>query len=332
MDTLRTKPKGQVVVVITIALVVLLGAVALAADIGVFYWQWSLLQKGTDAGALAGANYLPENRDLATTMAREYAGHNGIAAGEITGTTISGDNLQITVDSQRTVPYYFARVLGLTTGIVRATATAAVPGPPQRIGGSPTAPVDGMGYGAGTGAYAYGTSVGRYNLIPIGLDWNTPYASGQPLTLHRGQIGPGNWDTVALGGTGGNVLRDNIANGFSGPIAVGDFIGTEPGKKVGPVDQGFADRFAAANSMDPTGTFSSHEFDNPRIIVVPMVDWQRPQGRDSVQVKAFAQLWVTNSSGGTITAYYVNQVVPNSSSNGVTASFHGARGIPRLIR
>lgn len=311
----------------------MLGAAALAIDVGVFYWQWSLLQKGTDAGALAGANYLPDNRDLATAKAHEYANRNGVAAAEVTGTTFTEDNLQITVNSQRTVPYYFGRVLGLTTGIVRVSATAAVPGPPQQIGGSPTAPVDGMGNGDGTaGVDVYGSTVGRYNLIPIGLDWNTPYTPGQPLTLHRGQIGPGNWDSVALGGTGGDNLRENIANGYSGPIGVGDWIGTEPGKKVGPVDQGFADRFAAANSMDPNGNYTIHDPQNPRVIVLPMVDWQSPQGRDSVQVMAFAQLWVVSSSGGTITAFYVDQVVPNSTPIGNTESFHGARGIPRLVR
>ncbi|MGH7949000.1 MAG: hypothetical protein ACREQF_07240, partial [Candidatus Binataceae bacterium] len=168
--------------------------------------------------------------------------------------------------------------------------------------------------------------------VPIGLDWNTPYTTGQLLTLHRGQVGPGNWDTVALGGVGGDNLRDNIAKGYSGPIGVSDWIGTEPGKKVGPVDQGFSDRFAAASSMDPSGTYSLHNPLNPRVVVLPMVDWQHPNGRGSVQVKAFAQIWVTSSSGGTITGYYVDQVVPNSTPIGNTAQFHGARGIPRLIR
>jgi hypothetical protein len=318
---------------VAIALIVVLGAVALAADIGVFYWQWSLLQKGTDAGALAGASFLPLSPDTATEQARDYALRNGVMPSEITAATVSEDRLSITVDAERTVPYYFGRVLGLTTGIVRVSATAQVPFAPGKIGGSPTSGTDGMGNGDGTaGVDVYGGSVGRYNLVPIGLDWNTPYTPGQLLTLHRGQIGPGNWDTVALGGTGGDNLRENIANGYSGPIGVGDWIGTEPGKKVGPIDQGFADRFAAANSMDPTGTYEAHAADNPRVIVVPMVDWQNPQGRDSVQVKAFAQLWITSSAGGTITAYYVDQVVPNSSPIGSTASFHGARGIPRLIR
>ncbi|MGH7949398.1 MAG: hypothetical protein ACREQF_09255, partial [Candidatus Binataceae bacterium] len=164
MKIRTNKPRGQIAVVITIAIVVLLGAVALAADIGVFYWQWSLLQKGTDAGALAGANYLPENRDLASTKAREYATRNGLTASEVTGTTFSQDNLQITVNSQRTVPYYFGRVLGLTTGIVRVSSTAQVPGPPQQLGGSPTAPVDGMGNGDGTGINTYGTTVGQHGL------------------------------------------------------------------------------------------------------------------------------------------------------------------------
>ena len=53
--------KGQMAVVMTLAIATLLGVMALGADVGVMYYQHLLLQKGADAAALAGANYLSEN-------------------------------------------------------------------------------------------------------------------------------------------------------------------------------------------------------------------------------------------------------------------------------
>jgi uncharacterized membrane protein len=47
--------RGQMMVVMTLAMVALLGAMAPGTDIGVLYYNWVQLQKGADAAALAGA-------------------------------------------------------------------------------------------------------------------------------------------------------------------------------------------------------------------------------------------------------------------------------------
>jgi hypothetical protein len=51
-------------------------------------------------------------------------------------------------------------------------------------------------------------------VLPIGLDWSTPYTFQQPITLNEGQVGPGNWGSLALGGTGGSNEGTNIADGY----------------------------------------------------------------------------------------------------------------------
>ena len=55
---IRKFGKGQMAVVITLALATLLGVMALGADVSVMYYNYIQLQKGADAAALAGANYL----------------------------------------------------------------------------------------------------------------------------------------------------------------------------------------------------------------------------------------------------------------------------------
>jgi Flp pilus assembly protein TadG len=312
----RYRSKGQTAVVFTLAAATLVGVMGLGADVAELCFNWMLLQKAADAAVLAGANYLPQMPDVAVSTANSYAVNNGVRPAEIVSTQVSSDDQEITITVQRTVPYYFLKVLGLFSGGVSASATAAVPKPAVTVGKS----------GSGT----YGGTVGKFGLIPIGLDYTTPYTPDQPVTLNYGQVGPGNWGSLALGGVGGSNLRTNIANGYSGPVTIGDWVTTEPGVKVGPVDQGFNDRITAAQSQDPSGNYQTHSLTNARIIVIPMVDWGNINGRSQVQVMGFAAMWLDGVSGGQINTHFITQVIPDSL--GGPGPVYGANGQPILIK
>ena len=232
---------GQTVVLVALMLPVLLGAVALGTNVTIFYFNWLQLQKAADSAVLAGANFLPDNPSKANTAATQFAESNGVKASEIVSTTLGANDLSITMKVQRTVPFYLAQVLGLTSGPVAASATAAPQYPPTTVNASTPAAVPPGGDNNGANGTTCG-SIGSCGLIPIGLDSNTVYSDGENITLQQGQLGPGNWDLLALGGVGGNNLRTNIADGYNSMVSVGDWVTTEPGKKVGPVDQGFQDR------------------------------------------------------------------------------------------
>src|SRR5690242_8020896 len=75
--------RGQSFVIITVASIVLVGAVALGTDIAVFYYNWVVLQKAVDSAVLAGANYLPDNTTQAQQTATTYATNNGVTSSEI---------------------------------------------------------------------------------------------------------------------------------------------------------------------------------------------------------------------------------------------------------
>lgn len=328
MQKISGGQKGQIAVIFTLAIVTLLGSVALCSDVGVMYYNWTVLQKGVDAAALAGANYLPNDAPTAKSTALNYAELNGLKASEITSTTVSSNDQYITVSASREVPYYFGRVLGLSTQLISVSATAAIPNSTTTIGGAynGTNPTSGSTY---TGQY--GSSVGQYGLVPVGLDSNTTYTNGESMTLHDTQVGPGNWGTVEFGAPGGSSLRSNIADGYSGPISVGDWINSEPGQKLGPVQQGFNDRLNAAQQIDPTGTFSSHSSNDPRILFLPMVNWESPNGRSGVQVMGFAAVWLDSVSGGDLQVHFITQVAPQSLPN-TNGHYSGARGAPILIK
>jgi hypothetical protein len=172
-------------------------------------------------------------------------------------------------------------------------------------------------------------------VIPIGLDFSTPYTFNQSVTLNQqgsaGQYGPGNWGSLALGGTGGSNERTNIANGYGGPLAINQWVDTEPGFKAGPVGKGFADRISNGQSNFPSGTFDAHSPNDPRVIILPMVNWNNQNGRSQVQIMAFAALWVVSESGGTIQAYFIDTASFNSTGD-PNAPFRGARGRAQLIK
>lgn len=262
----------------------LVGAMALVADVGVLYFNWQLLQSAADAGAAAGASYLPSYPELAISTADAFARQNGIAPGEILSTTVIVNNTELNLQLQRSIPYSFATLLGLTTGIISAQATAQV----QTIG----------------------TAVG---ITPMGVDFQTQYSSGQVVTLMQDQVGPGDWGPLALGGTGASNLEQNIEYGYQGPVSVGDEVTTEPGQKAGPIRSAFNFLINEGESEDPGGTFANHTFNDPRVLIVPMVNFSTAQGRSQVLVMGFAALWLVSVDGkDDIQTYFINQVAPGS--------------------
>jgi Flp pilus assembly protein TadG len=288
----RRRRRGQILVILTILIPVLLGVVAMGVDITVFYWTWSRMQNAADASVLAGAASLPDSPSLATAAAIAYAKANGMAAGEIATPVVAANNLSISITLTRVVPYYFASVLGLVNSPVVTRATANL-----------------LNTGSASGA------------LPIGLSIQTTYSFGQSITLHQGGVGPGNWDGLALGCVGAACFAANLALGYAGTITVGDILASEPGKKVGPTQTGIDGRVAAGIAADPGGTWSDHSLTDPRVGIVPVVDWTGCNGRCSVPVKGFAAVWINGASGSDISAVFIGALAVGAVPSQTGANF-----------
>jgi hypothetical protein len=304
--------KGQIAVIITLVMATLLAVIGLGADIGVFYYQWSLLQKAADSSALAGASELTGNsattgNSLVTAAATKFAELNGIQQSEIVSITPASDAKSVTVILSRNVSYYFLKVLGLSSGKVAAQAVAAI---------QPT-----------TGACGY---------MPIGLPCQFQdyanghstcggkYATGQGISLkadwkNNTQV-PGNWEALSLGSSGGSQYRQNIATGFAGAPTAScagqtsesscpSSVSTETGNLVGPTAQGFSDRMnGQAYQPVPTGTIDPS---SPQIVLAPLVDFKASgkNGKGDAPVLDFVTLWVTAVNGnGDVTATIIPPV------------------------
>jgi hypothetical protein len=132
--------RGQVVVLLVVALLGLLGMVALVVDLGYLYWNQRALQSTADAAALAGAMELPD-RAKAEAVAKTYGtgtgavNHNSrmVSVNEwITSkclTSIPGCNPvnAVVVDEEAPVNTFFMRLFGLNVVNVKVRATACSP-------------------------------------------------------------------------------------------------------------------------------------------------------------------------------------------------------------
>jgi hypothetical protein len=298
-------------VILAVVLPTLLGAMALCADVAMFYFNWANLQKAADAAALAGAHYLPGNTGLATTVATNYAGFNGVAGGEITSITFAAANTQITVTLTRQVPYYFARVLGMTDAPVSVLATAAI--------------VD---------------AVTLDNPIPVGLQRCTGnpvgcYNPGSPMTLKppaKFSV-PGNWGLVDYPPLGGGAdIRDELAHGCQCSVALDQMISvdTEPGKKIGPVRQGLEERINAGESQFGSVEPMDADPSDPRVVEVPVVDFTGVKGAKEIPVLGFAVMFIDSvDGGGGIHATFLKMVVPGTPGSEDDDSLAKA---PKLIK
>jgi hypothetical protein len=132
MIVARKNERGQAIVLMVLALVVLLGMAALVLDVGHWFQTKRRLQGTSDAAALAGAQKLPDDPSAAATMAMNYANQNGgdVAGSDIVISSTAAPNDTIYVKAKRTDPGIFTGVLGITSANIDAHAKARV-GPPQ---------------------------------------------------------------------------------------------------------------------------------------------------------------------------------------------------------
>jgi len=189
------RQKGQVLVIAALAMVVLVGFLALAIDGGNAYAQRRLMQNAADAGALAGARALAlgENAEAAAT---EYAvDHNRADSAEITV-----DGQTVTVVARKSFPTFFAGVIGIRDLTASARAEASYSGAKSVTGLRPIA-VEEKDYEFGN----------EYTIWDSGI-------------ITDGQRGWLDFD--------GGQLRDWVANGYGDEVSVDDEVEGKPGENA----------------------------------------------------------------------------------------------------
>jgi Flp pilus assembly protein TadG len=127
----RKGQRGQVLVLFVISSFVIIGMVAVVIDVAWFWTNQQQMQRAADAGALAGAVYLPGDTTSAYAAARAEATKNGYTSG-VNGYTVtpqqdSGNSRRLRVTITGPVDSYFARVFCVIASCTEQ-ATARVVG------------------------------------------------------------------------------------------------------------------------------------------------------------------------------------------------------------
>lgn len=251
----RNAQRGAVAVLVAIAMAALILTAGLALDVGHAFLNKTRLQNAVDAAALAAASTLDDTGDtgLATTSATNAFTLNASAPGnrELSDAYAGGRGIQVTVEYSNTLPpfntgaangpYVRVRATGFVMpawlvrvgGIFQKTVAATAVAGPRTINSGSTvcnvAPMMVCGNAAGPGMWGYTQNE------PVVLKKATP--GGQS------PVGPGNFQLIAIGGTGAAIVRENMAGSYDACIVGGTTIQTETGNETGPVAQGLNTRF-----------------------------------------------------------------------------------------
>ncbi len=243
--------KGQTMVLVAVALLALLGAGAMAVDMGQLLWSRGAEQNIADAAALAGVRDLPDDPPGAVALATDYAKRN-YPSGE-----------PITVNAH--VKNEAAAAGGNTTvlnAIVVEVHRTFQPGLRAAVGGGPIdVPADAEAVvTAAMPPCKYFPLAIPETVLPVGFTTPISYSDllGYEVTLKVGaqnNYTPGNFGALDLSGSGGDNYRQNLAAGgacISPPPVPGSWLDTLPGNKVGPTQQGVNDLLNFTNPQPPS--------------------------------------------------------------------------------
>lgn len=281
--------EGQALVLAAISFIVVMGFTAMAIDIGLFLREKRHLQNAADAAALAGVQALPNEPANAVALAQQWAQQNGIGQENrsVQSVTIDEGNTRIAVTVvHQDAPFWFARVLGLTSTDIRATATAQV--------GSPVGMKGLMPWGIVEQEFIDCVADSR----PCVMKWdsnNVYNGNFSPLRVDPDDHGASDYQNNIINGSDTMLCAQGQSNPPSGCRTQ---VNTETGNMVGPTRKGVRWRIDNTNTEcstfegvttgppDTNGNYRLEDNCNPwladsgdcstigscRIVVVPVIE------------------------------------------------------------
>lgn len=230
------KEEGQALIQVTIALVVLLGFVALAVDLSFGYAQRRDMQNAADAGALAGAYqmcFVDPTQSTVEAVAEEYATVRNLA--QLANVELSHPGVAgglITVTTESTLPTFIAGVIGQPEITAGAQAVAACGAANSACGFSPIAFHEPVWDSIPCGAKFYVWSDDRVDISdpacatdPLELDSDFGYVIGTSdrgwVQFPRPQV-PYPDEFSCADNCGANQTKCIIEHDYDGNISIAD--------------------------------------------------------------------------------------------------------------
>jgi Flp pilus assembly protein TadG len=302
--------RGVALVIYTLAMIPMLGMLALVADMGVEFARKAAMQSAADAAALAAAPLLGTTNVPTLNQARDNAkaaaAANGytLADADIVISTTSATNDTVTIVHSHTDQLIFARALGINQATPGVLAKAQV-----------------------------GALVGGKGVMPFGLE-DGPLVYGQTYCLKADSNGPcsgialqGNFRAldIDVGDSGATDYRNDIVDGADTLLKVGDIREVETGNMAGPTRQGVGcdgssgrltgntQTFEQVFHLEASGTYSVLDWDSPRLVLIPVVSYPSAH---TAQILKFVGFYLENCSGNgnsaSVTGRFVSFIYADS--------------------
>src|SRR5262249_34213455 len=338
----RKRERGSVLATSAIGMLSILLAVGLGIDISRFYLAKTELQNAADAAALAAVSALNTSA-LGITKAtdRAVAAMNKYDFNK-TGVSFPRENVLFAVNLEGT---YMSE--GAAQGQAANIRFVRVTTQDSPIGVSFASPILGSSKNLSATATA-GLSVPLNifcNFLPVSvIDYGTPISPGNTYTFRAGSgnmVSPGNYQILAVAGSGGQDVRVGLAAGVDKWASPGEVytVDTKTGGTAGAVRQGLNTRFddyqtSQVNPIDMPPdtnikeniTYDQYKSGSPfqaprnvgvdgrRVVVIPIVKQdQYDNGRGTVQFDRFGtfflQTKVGSGNGGDLIAEYIDDIV-----------------------
>jgi hypothetical protein len=280
-----------VLVITALAMVVLLGLMALGLDLGLVLLRKQELANAADAAALAGVQELPASAENARLRAIQYGVGNGMITDQMS-VSVSSDLAEVGVVVSETVDLFFAPVLGIRQATVSARATART-GTVSGVMGVVPLSVEQDDFVFGEKYYL------KYGSPDLELDGTTE--PEEPISGVR----QGNFGALALGGTGASNYLDKFMHGYRKMMRVGDIVETETGNMAGPTENGV--KWRTEGSAALTCTIDNVTRACPQLVIVPVVDKLTKGGRGPVTVVGFAAFFLEGTDRKQSRSYVVGR-------------------------
>ncbi len=292
--------RGNTFVFSAILFGVLLLFAAMGIDFGYILVAQKQLQGAARSAALAGAVGLAESQSAAINEAVRFAALNhclGTPVVLYSGDITFPSSTKIKVRAQRTVNTFFLRLAGVHQKTLIGEAAAELAYIRGTTGCSPFCVPNGQWQNGDRVVLKYGTS-GETGISPCWyypVDF-PPKNRGNPVT-------------------GASVYRNNLVQGTTSYVEVGDILQIEPGNMKGPTAQGVN----AILSQDPNARWENGRvvgsifpgYTSPRILIIPMYDPSNPPsgGKGDVVVNGLGAYFLEGINGnGDVMGVFMNVV------------------------
>jgi Flp pilus assembly protein TadG len=331
----RKNEQGSIMAMSAVGMLSLLLAVGLGVDITRLYLTKNELQNAADAAALAGAsglNFQPSG--IHEAVRRIEKGMNQYQFNKV---NVSFDKNKVR----------FARNLSDFDSGAEMNETAAAAGPVAPTIRFVKATTENSPVGISFAAMVLGSSqnlkaeaiagvsaplTAFTGYLPvagtIGPGGTCQLIPGQTCTVRAepgGSVSPGNYQVLAVDGSGANDDRTGLASAVKNVVGAGGYVDSKPGVNSGPIKQGINTRFDDyASGLDPNyyppdkniaedikyleylagdpSLPSSHpdiELANRRVVLVPLVQASEfAGGRTNVRIDHFGAFFLRNKVNG----------------------------------